>query len=508
MKGCGTVAQAIEEEAGVVFGLPGESILGLYETLEDFNIENVLMRDERSSVHAADGFARASGRVGVCMATHGPGAMNMGLGIATAYKDSVPIVALAGQLPEAKLKRSAFQGLDSHKAYKSITKSSARARDIPADMAKAFSLARSGRPGPVFLELPMDLMERPAAPYEKKSIAKTRPGEEEIEALLRAIQGAKRPVVLLGGGVIAAGAEEEAGEFLRVTNFPVVTTMMGRGVVPEDHPMCLGPVGTRGKPAANHAVRAADLLIVLGARMSERTAKYISPGLKKFVVNVQGGDSASDVGEFLKTLNRRIGRRKSRATTAFVTQCRRKEDPRTGKMGTSYEAVKGIYRAIKNETVVVDPGQYTMWALTLKEVKTPRELIFSGSFAPMGFALPAAIGTHFAGRRPVVITGDGSLAMSAHELATVKELDIPLVICLINNRGYGIIRQRQEALYGRGSHVDLEGPDFQRLAGAYGIESARIGPSEVGLELPPILKSGEPFLLEITVGRETIPMPK
>jgi acetolactate synthase-1/2/3 large subunit len=508
MKGRDTVAQAIEKESGVVFGLPGESILGIYETLEDYDVRNVLMRDEGSCVHAADGFARASGRVGVCMATHGPGAMNMGLGIATAYKDSVPLVALAGQLPASSLEGEVFQGMDSYKVYGPITKSSTRSGDLPTDVTRAFSLARSGRPGPVFLEIPQDLLEGPSAPYQREPTRRAKPREGEIGTFLRAVEGARRPLVLLGGGIIAGGAEEGVREFLRITGFPVVTTMMGRGVIPEDSPLCLGPMGTRGRQAANDAVREADLLIVLGARMSDRTARYVPPGLETFVVNVEGGDSASDVGEFLKAVNRRLRDRGFKGAVGHLREATKdKAHPWKGEEGASYQAVKEIYRVIKNETVVVDPGQYTMWALTLKEVRSPREMVFSGSFAPMGFALPAAIGVHFAGKRPVVITGDGSLSMAPQELATVRELDIPLVICVMNNQGYGIIRQRQEDLYGRGSHVDFQVPDFQRLAGAYGIESARVKPSEVWTELAGALKSGEPFLLEIEVKRERIPMP-
>ncbi|NOZ94334.1 MAG: thiamine pyrophosphate-binding protein [Acidobacteria bacterium] len=507
MKGSDAVAQAIEEESGVVFGLPGESVLDLYETLGDYRVENVLMRDEGSCVHAADGFARASGRVGVCMATHGPGAMNMALGIATAYKDSVPLVALSGQLPAPALDGEVFQALDSYRVYASITKSSFRAAALPADVARAFSLARAGRPGPVFLELPMDLMEAPAAPYRSEPAGRPGPREEEMAAFIRALEGAGRPLVLLGGGVIAAGAEDEAREFLDITGFPAVTTMMGRGVIPEDSPGCLGPVGTRGRQAANDALGQADLLVVLGARMSDRTARYVPPGLERFVVNVDGGDSASDVGEFLKAANQRLRAKGFRPRPLWTAPPRDAPPPWQGAPGTSWQAVKEIYGVIGDETVVVDPGQYTMWALTLRTVRRPREVIFSGSFAPMGFALPAAVGVHFAGRRPVVITGDGSLAMAPHELATVREMDIPMVICVMNNRGYGIIRQRQEELYGRGSHVDFEVPDFQALAGAYGIESARVAPQDVGEELAAALRSGEPFLLEIVLEREEMPMP-
>lgn len=512
MKGSDLIAQAIKEESGVVFGLPGESIISLYESLADLDVENVLMRDERSAVHAADGFAKVSGKVGACMGTHGPGIMNMALGIATAYRDSVPLAIISGQVATDRLGQGVFQELDSYHVLRPITKMSKRAHDLAFDISTAFWTAKEGRPGPVHLEVPVDIMGDDWGDYSHKEVVHPAPDEKDIDLLLSLLNEAIRPVVLAGGGATSYG--EELKLFIEAANIPLITTMVGRGIIPEDHPLCLGPTGTRGTKTANHAVKNSDLIISLGAGMSDRTTRHVPKGVPVFTINLDDKiqntyKSTSDSGEFLKSLNKRIKKTKFKSDLNLIEKSRSKGDyDYNGKKGTCYEAVKEIYRVLDDETVVLDPGQYTAWSLILKKLSRPGEIIFSGSFAPMGYALPAAIGAHYAGAHPVVFTGDGSLAFSSHELATLKENQLPIVICLMNNREYGVIRQRQEDLGKARDHVDLDYPDFVKLAASYGIEASSILPHEVKDVLPDALKSGEPYLLEIMVEKEQVPMPK
>lgn len=521
MKMCAEVLVGILEEAGFthIFGHPGEQMLPLYEALRRSGIEHVLMRHEQGAVHAADGYARASGGPAVCVATGGPGALNLVMGVAAANTDSVPLIALTGDLPHGG-GPGRFQEADLEAVFRPVTRMSMTPWSVDEAsrmLAESVESLRRGLTGVIHINLPRDVLEEDSKrPLKSSGVWKELP---DISSALELLRSSERPLVLAGGGIIWGNAIDEFREFIENARIPVVTTYSARGVLPEDHPLCLGMAGTRGTPAANHAAGNCDVLLVLGARLSERTlaatgnARVIHVNTDPSVLR---GDVVlqMDVGDFLRVMPELKGpswwleelaayRRANPPISELPA-------PEGGAFVTS-TAVRGILDAAPYATIVNDAGSHTTWVTLHRRVLRERSLIFSGGFGPMGYGLPAAIGAKLAdpSEDVIMIAGDGGFQMTVQELGTVAELDLPITMCILNNQKLDVIRQWQEMKYGASYSVELKNPDFIKLADAYGIGAERVRRAEdVPGAVERALDSGEPRILEFMVEGEDIPLPR
>ena len=495
------------EGVEVVFGIPGGGIMHTYHPRQEFGIHHVLVRHEQSAAHAADGYARASGKVGVAIATSGPGATNLVTGIATAMMDSSPIVCITGQVSTSVLGTDAFQEADITGITLPITKHNYLVTDIEdlaATIHDAFRIAQSGRPGPVLIDLPSDVQKAETTfippecetTYVPRSLPTADP--EALERAIELIDRAHRPVILAGQGVLLSGAVSELAAFADKTNTPVAVTLLGKGAFSPSHPLYLGMMGMHGHAAANHAIQKADLLIALGMRFDDRVtgnpAVYALQA-RKIHIDIDATELGkviptdvhvhSDLRPALAEINGKV-----RATTHadWVSKIEQwkaqsvESDTLQHQPNGSLPAphiVNEIFAATGGEAVVVtDVGQNQMWTAQYYATKCGRPFLSSGGLGTMGFGLPAAIGAQFA--RPDdevwVVVGDGGFQMSLHELATLVQEDLPVRIALINNRCLGMVRQWQTMFYdGRYEATDLLNPDFVKLAEAYGITAWRAG---------------------------------
>jgi acetolactate synthase-1/2/3 large subunit len=485
--------QALEAEGcDVMFGYPGGAIMPVYDALVDSPIRHILVRHEQGAALAADGYARASGKVGVCLATSGPGATNLLTGIANAYLDSVPMVAITGQVQTLVMGTDAFQEVDIFGMSLPVVKHSyivRRAEDVYATVREAFAIARSGRPGPVLIDLPKDVAIASAQAREPRWLAPVF-ARGEPEALMRArslIGQAQRPLLYVGGGVNMAGAEWALRSLMRSTGLPAVYTLKGLGAVDPDAPFNLGMLGMHGNPAANHAVQECDLLVVAGARFDDRATGKLStfaPGAKVLHLDIDPAEIGklrlADValtgklGEQLPALAQPL------RISAWQQRCRELKS----RHGERYDApgdgvfapalLKQLSEAGGNRLIVAsDVGQHQMWVAQHWRVSRTAAHLSSGGLGTMGFGLPAAIGAQLA--KPdacvVCVSGDGSIMMNIQELATLKRYGIPVKILLLDNSCLGMVRQWQELFFAeRYSEVDLsDNPDFAELARAFGI---------------------------------------
>ncbi|WP_370004830.1 thiamine pyrophosphate-binding protein [Methanothermobacter sp. KEPCO 2] len=520
MKVCAEILTEILEEAGFthIFGHPGEQILPLYEALRKSEIQHVLMRHEQGAVHAADGYARASGRPGLCVATGGPGALNLVMGVAAANTDSVPLIALTGDLPRGE-GGGRFQEADIEGVFSPVVKKSRTARngeDAALALLDALDAFDRGVTGVMHINLPKDVLEEGVGTIEKPTSTpfKTPDLSDAIEVL----RSAEKPLVLAGAGIIWAGAVEGFRKFITENQFPVVTTYSGRGVLPEDHPLCLGMAGTRGTPTGNYAARECDVLLVLGSRLSDRTSAAI--GNPRIIhvntdPNVLRGDFRlnMNVRDFLMHgIHVKHPVRWLRELHDFRVKNPPLYDLPLGEEKTlkTSSAVRSILDAAPDAVVVSDAGSHTTWVTLHRRVLRERSLIFSGGFGPMGYGLPAAVGAKIA--RPdddvLLVAGDGGFQMTMQELGTVAELDLGITMCILNNGQLDVIRQWQEMKYGESYSVKMRNPDFVKLAGAYGIGAERVYEiGEVAGAVERGLDSGEPYLVELMVEEENIPLP-
>lgn len=542
-----TGAQAVIkslEHAGVevVFGHPGGAILPAYDPIIDSSVRHVLARHEQGAGHMAEGYAHATGRVGVAMATSGPGGCNLVTALADAMMDSVPLVAITGQVPRAAVGGDAFQEADITGITMPVTKHNEMVTDpdrIPSAVAEAFHIAGTGRKGPVLLDLPKDVLgatcefewpERLLLPGYKPTVrGHGRMVREAASAILRA----RRPVIYAGGGVIAAGAHDVLREMAERLDLPVVTTLMARGALPDAHPLCLGMPGMHGHWTAVTAMQRSDLLITLGARFDDRVTGALSdfaPEAEVIHVDVDpaeiGKNRAADVPivgdcevvgrQILEVLDEALARddvhppdlspwwRQLRQWQGdHPLQCEQEPDgplkPQT--------AIAAIGERVDADSIVVTGvGQHQMWASQYVRFHRPRSWINSGGLGTMGFCVPAAIGAK-AGRPEatvIAIDGDGSFQMTLQELATAKTENLPVVFCVINNGSLGMVRQWQELFYdSRFSQIDLpvDCPDLVKLAEAYGCVGLRCErPEDVESTLDKALAVGDvPVLVDFRV---------
>ncbi len=516
------------EERGVdtIFGYPGGSVLSIYNELLDSDIRHVLVRHEQCAAHMADGYARAKNVPGVCLATSGPGATNLVTGIATAFADSSPIIALTGQVAAGSLGQGAFQEVDAYSLLMPITKHSYRvldARRLPHAINEAWSICQMGRKGPVHVDMPVDLMGQDIDPGLLREKYGVKPLMEDLSGMDEAIQWirqAERPLILVGGG--ALDASEEVMALARVTGAPVVNTLMGMGIVPSSYEMSMGPVGLHGHLTAIQLATEADLIISIGSRFSDRTYSphdrmrdgrviHIDIDATEFgkhghsCVNLQ-----ADARRAIRTLINALG------TTRFAWEQwtshakRLKADayivPDNDAMPIKPQRVMQEINSLLNDDVIVttDVGQNQMWAMHYLNIERPRQFITSGTFGTMGFGLPSAIGAKAAmpDKKVMTITGDGGLQMVIQELATSVADHLPVTIVLLNNGHLGMIRQMQRHYWGeRFSAQELGAdPDFVTVAKGFHANGIRVErPGEIHDALVTAMESDVTTIVEIMV---------
>ncbi|KYH39030.1 MAG: acetolactate synthase [Candidatus Hecatellales archaeon B24] len=502
-----------EEKVEVIFGIPGGAIMPVYDELLDSPIRHVLTRHEQAAAHMADGYARASGKVGVCMATSGPGATNLVTGIATAYMDSTPLVAVTGQIPTSMIGRDAFQEADIIGITASITKHNFQPRrpeEVPYMVKAAFRIADTPRRGPVLIDLPRDIQVGEAEiefPRQVKEYPRQhfpdRPPEKAVKEAAELLLKAEKPLILAGGGVIAASASAELRSLVEELKAPLAIALMAKGCFPEDHPLYLGLLGMHGMPYANTALTEADTILAVGFRFSDRTVTA-DMSLRKDASLIHVDIDVAEIDKNVPATLPLVGDAK-KTLKALLNQIRGKTKPgRTKDWLNHIERLKRRYKPPRDETpekhgflkppkilkemrellprkgiVVTEVGQNQMWAALYLKVYYPRTFLSSGGLGTMGFGFPAALGAKVAQPSvPVVdIAGDGSFLMNERELATSVKEKIPVIIVVIDNRMLGMVAQWQRHLYaGRYAETMLgQTPDFVKLAEAYGAQGIRVG---------------------------------
>ncbi len=546
MKGGEAIIKSLQDHGvDIVFGYPGGVLLPLYDVIYDSDLKHILVRHEQCAAHAADGYARASGKVGVCIGTSGPGATNLVTGIATAYMDSSPILAIAGQVTTGLIGNDAFQEVDTLGLTIPITKhnfQAMRADEIPGIIKSSFYIASTGRPGPVAIDLPKDVQEEEFDYKENFQInlpgyKPTKKGHPlQIKKASRLILKSKKPVILAGGGVILSESSDELIELSKVINAPVTTTLMGKGSFPEDHPLSLGMLGMHGRKVANIVVDECDCLIVIGCRFSDRTTGNVEKFAKKAkIIHIDVdpaeigknididvpivGDAKIIMSSLVKTISNlkqkdgSVITGSSKKWTDYISDFKINCTPRLSFEDVPLkpqQVIKEIRDTIDYEAIVTtDVGQNQMWMAHYFTSKIPRTFLSSGGLGTMGFGFPAAMGAKVAlpENDVVAVCGDGGFLMVCQDLATIKEYDIPVVICVLDNRYLGMVAQWQKLFYDeRMSHTHLgEVPDFVKLAEAFGVQGERVErPGEMKETLKSALRSGEPTLIDVIIDPDEI----
>ena len=502
-----------EQGVDTVFGYPGGCILNVYDALYKHSdeITHILTSHEQGASHAADGYARATGKVGVCMATSGPGATNLVTGIATAYMDSIPIIAITCNVAVSLLGRDSFQEIDIAGVTMPITKHNFIVKDVNklADtVRRAFKIAKEGRPGPVLIDITKDVTANKAE-YERKEPEQVkritdRIKAEDIETAVKMIEASKKPYVFVGGGAIASGADAQLNEFVHKIDSPVADTLMGKGAFNGTDPLYTGMLGMHGTKASNYGVSQCDLLVVVGARFSDRVygnakkfaanAKILQFDVDPAEINKNIKTDASVIGDvkvILEKLNEKLPQMNH---NEWITEVKSYEEahPMTYHKGvlTGPYIIEKIYEATHGDAIIsTEVGQHQMWAAQYYKYKAPRQLLTSGGLGTMGYGLGAAIGAKMARKDKLVfnIAGDGCFRMNMNEIATAVRCGRPLIEIVLNNHVLGMVRQWQTLFYDhRYSHTILnDAVDFVKLAEAMGAKAIRITKME---EVEPALK--------------------
>ena len=530
-----------KEGVDVLFGYPGGAVIDIYDELPRHpELKHVLVRHEQGAVHAADGYARASGKVGCCLVTSGPGATNTVTGIATAYCDSIPLVVFTGQVPTQLIGNDAFQEVDIVGITRPCTKHNFLVKDV-RNLAKtirqAFYLARSGRPGPVLVDLPKDIMQArtefvwPEDIFMRSYNPTYKPNLNQLRRTAEELAKARKPIILAGGGVIMANASEVLCELAHELNIPVATTLMGLGAFPANGDLWLGMVGMHGTYAANMSINHADLLVCVGARFDDRVtgrlqdfashARIVHIDIDPTSIRKNVEVDVPVVGDCRQALEGilEICRAKMADTDWSgmhadwlqpVHEWKANHPLAYNKNGhiKPQQVIETMYSITKGDAIIAtEVGQNQMWAAQFYTFTKPRTLLTSGGLGTMGYGFPAAIGAQFAFPDKLVINvaGDGSIQMNIQELATVVQNKIPVKVVILNNGHLGMVRQWQELFYNRNySHTNMEAqPDFVKLAEAYGAEGYRISkPEELEDVLRKALTSPNPAFIDVMVERE------
>lgn len=547
-KGADIVIETLKEEGvEVVFGIPGGAIMEVYDALyRDGSVKHILARHEQGAGHMAEGYAKATGKVGVAIATSGPGATNLVTAIADAYMDSVPVVFITGQVPTHLIGNDAFQEVDIVGITRPITKHNflvKRIEDLPLIIRQAFYIAKTGRPGPVLIDIPKDITQKlsdveiPSLEEVKESLPGYKPHlEGNLQQIRRAIKfmvEAKRPVLYVGGGAVQAEAQKELVELAELMKIPVTTTNMGKGAFPENHPLALHMLGMHGTYYANMAVYNCDLLIAVGARFDDRVTGKIeefAPQAKIIHIDIDPASISKNivvdvpiVGDVKIVLRKLLEELKREALKMLYTEERqkwieqiekwKKKHPLTYSMSDKVikpqYVIEQIYEATKGEAIITTGvGQHQMWAAMFYKYSFPRQFINSGGLGTMGFGLPAGIGAKIGrpDREVFVIDGDGSFMMTMQEIITAVHYQVPVKVAIINNSYLGMVRQWQELFYDRRyAEVDLSTqPDFVKLAescGAVGFRAEK--PSDVRQIIEEALKiQDKPVIMDFHVDKE------
>ena len=541
MKGGEAIIKSLTDQGvEVVFGYPGGVLLPLYDVIYDSDLKHILVRHEQCAAHAADGFARASGKIGVCIGTSGPGATNLITGIATAYMDSSPIVAIAGQVATGLIGNDAFQEVDTIGITMPITKhnfQAMKAEEIPGMIKSAFYIASTGRNGPVVLDLPKDVQEEEfdyelAKDLELPGYKPTKKGHPlQVKKAAEMILNSKKPVILAGGGIILSDSSEELLKLSKLVKAPVTTTLMGKGSFPEDNQLSLGMLGMHGRKVSNLIVDECDCLIAIGCRFSDRTTGLISEFAKDAKIihidvdpaeigkNVDVdipivGDAKIILTNLIKVVEKtKIEDKNQNAWLKHVLNFKKTCIPRLSFDDIPLkpqQVIKELSEAITDDTIVTtDVGQNQMWMAHYFTSRNPRKFISSGGLGTMGFGFPAAMGAKIAmpDSDVVAVCGDGGFLMVCQDLATIKEYDIPVVICVLDNRRLGMVSQWQKLFYDkRMSHTHLgESPDFVKLAESFGVTAERVErPGQMRESVVRAIRSGESYLIDVIIDPEEI----
>ncbi|RJR42605.1 MAG: biosynthetic-type acetolactate synthase large subunit [Deltaproteobacteria bacterium] len=533
------------EEVKHVFGYPGGVVLDIYDELTRHpEIRHILVRHEQAAAHAADGYARASAKVGVALVTSGPGATNTVTGIASAYMDSIPIVVFTGQVPTALIGNDAFQEVDIVGITRPCTKHNYLVKDINQlayTIHEAFHIARSGRPGPVLVDLPKDVIQARTVPEFPKEI-KIRSYQptyhanpRQVKRALDLILSAKKPVLYTGGGIIMSGASEELKQFAEFLQIPVTSTLMGLGGFPGDNPLWMGMLGMHGTYCANMSISETDVLIAVGARFDDRITGKLSefaPHAKIIHIDIDPSSISKNVvvdipivGDCKDALHQmndllRVKPPKdwaaARAPWLDTVRDWEKKHPLTYAWSDTVikpqYVVEKLYELTKGEAyITTEVGQNQMWAAQFYRFKRPRQLMTSGGLGVMGYGFPAAMGVQMAkpGATVIDIAGDGSIQMNIQELITVVENDLPVKIAILNNSFLGMVRQWQQLFYEkRYSATPMAAPDFVKLADAYGAVGLRATkPEEVEPVIKQALETPKPVIMDFRVEPEECVMP-
>ncbi|WP_029894785.1 biosynthetic-type acetolactate synthase large subunit [Desulfohalovibrio reitneri] len=533
------------EGVDVLFGFPGGAVIDIYDELPNHPLKHVLVRHEQGAIHAADGYARATGKAGVCLVTSGPGATNTVTGIATAYMDSIPVVIFTGQVPTPLIGNDAFQEVDIVGITRPCTKHNylvKDVRDLAMTIRRAFYLARSGRPGPVLVDLPKDVQQAVTEfvyPNDEQIRMRSynptvKPNKRQLKKVVDLVRQAEKPVIYAGGGVISAEASEDLTWLAKRLNIPVTATLMGLGCFPADDPLWLGMLGMHGTYAANRAIQDSDLIMAVGARFDDRVTGKIAefaPKAKLVHVDIDPTSIQKNVtvdvpivaecGQALKGLRELVEKEgeslnndEARIGWAKQTVDWELEHPlryapaKAGEPIKPQFVVEKIYELTKGEAIITtEVGQNQMWAAQFYGFTKPRTFITSGGLGTMGYGFPAAIGAQMAFPDKLVIdvAGDGSIQMNIQELATAVCHNLPVKIVILNNGYLGMVRQWQELFYERNycaTCMDAQ-PDFVRLAESYGAAGYRVEREEdVEVVLKEAFAVDKPAIVDVRVSKE------
>ena len=533
LSGADAIVESLRREGvTTVFGYPGAAVLPLYEALRNSGIRHILTRTEQGAGHAASGYARMSGQPGVCISTSGPGATNLFTAVATAYSDSIPMIAITGQVATYNLGRDVFQEVDTTGAAEPFTKYTylvKSAQDIGRIFKEAFYICATGRKGPVLIDIPMDVQQERAAVVfpDKAEIRGYKPSYSgnalQVKRVAEAISAARRPLLCLGGGVLLSGAERAALDFCERLNLPAITTLMGIGAMPREHRLYYGMLGQSGSGAANYAMSRSDLLIIIGARVGDRAIQEPSELTDTTIVHIDidpaeigknVGTTIPLVGDAARVLEQLMERKISGEWPLWIQEldALKQADrevyatrPERGDYVDPVRFVRELSRLLPDDAVYIsDVGQNQIWSA--KNFESKCRFLTTGGMGTMGYSLPASLGVKLAcpDRLALAVIGDGAFQMSMNELATIHSLGLPIKIVLINNGTLGLVKELQMNAKMESFAVDISGcPDFSLIAAAYGVAYRRADNTRGAVDAArEMLAHGGSFLLECVVDPE------